>query len=62
MATTFLPTMHLDQRGGGDVLVVVGGGFLKEDDGGVDQHGVFCALKKKHPFSACFSSDICLFY
>lgn len=68
MATTFLPTMHLDQRGrgGGDVLVlvvvVVGGGFLKEDDGGVDQHGVFCALKKNHPFSACFSSDICLFY
>lgn len=66
MATTFLPTMHLDQRGrGGDalVVVVVGGGFLKEDDGGgVDQHGVFCALKKKHPFSACFSSDICLFY
>lgn len=52
MATTFLPTMHLDQRGrgGGDVLVVVGGGFLKEDDGGgVDQHGVFCALKKKAP-------------
>lgn len=67
MATTFLPTMHLDQRGrgGGDalVVVVVGGGFLKEDDGGggVDQHGVFCALKKSthfphafHLISVCF--------
>lgn len=58
MATTFLPTMHLDQRGrgGGDVLVVVvvGGVFLKEDDGGVDQHGVFCALKKAPIFRMLF--------
>lgn len=50
---------------GGDalVVVVVGGGFLKEDDGGGCRSawGLLC-FKKKHPFSACFSSDICLFY
>lgn len=59
MATTFLPTMHLDERAGrGGGLERKEGGrgtALKGDGGAVDLQGVLCILKL-HPFSACFSS------
>lgn len=46
MATTFFPTMHLEQRKGG---WRGRGQRLKEDGGAVDQQGVFC-VSRLHPF------------